>query len=127
MFSRPQIDPGSSISLYRQLYGQLKDWIVSGRLPEGERLPSTREMAGLLGLNRTTVAAAYSLLESEHLIQGHVGRGSFVIGQSQHPASGLEWEQMLEGKERLPAAPQRSSEAAISFATSRPASQLFPL
>jgi 2-aminoadipate transaminase len=38
-------------------------------------------LAGQLGLNRTTVSAAYALLESEGLIAGHVGRGSFVTGR----------------------------------------------
>lgn len=63
----------------------------------GDRLPPTRELAGTLGLNRTTVAAAYDLLEQEGLIKGHVGRGSFV-------AAGT-----------------------ISFATSRPLEELFPM
>ena len=45
------------------------------------RLPATRELAGQLGLNRTTISAAYTLLESEGLITGHVGRGSFVTGK----------------------------------------------
>ena len=41
-------------------------------------MPATRELAGLLGLNRTTISAAYEMLESEGLIAGQVGRGSFV-------------------------------------------------
>ncbi len=127
MFSRPQLDASSSVSLYKQLHGHLRDWIVSGRLPQGERLPSTREMAGLLGLNRTTVSAAYSLLESEGLIRGHVGRGSFVVGEPRHSPDGLEWERLLDRQGRPAAAPPPASDAPISFATSRPASQLFPV
>src|SRR4051794_38451015 len=65
----------SEVPLYRQLYDQIRSAISSGSLPDGERLPATRELAGLLGLNRTTVSAAYDLLISEGLISGHVGRG----------------------------------------------------
>lgn len=127
MFPRPQVDSGSDIPLYKQLHVQLKGWIESGRLTAGDRLPSTREMAGLLGLNRTTVSAAYSLLESEHLIQGHVGRGSFVAGQASGGGPGMDWDQVLEGIERLPAPLAQAPEAQISFATSRPSAELFPI
>ena len=51
--------------LYRQLYEHIALRIRSGELARGERLPATRELAGLLGLNRTTVSAAYDVLETE--------------------------------------------------------------
>jgi len=76
----PSLVHESEVPLYRQLYQQFAAKIRSGELPRGERLPATRELAGLLGLNRTTVSAAYEMLESEGLIAGQVGRGSFVTG-----------------------------------------------
>src|SRR5271170_4080065 len=72
--------PDDKSPLFRQLCSHLKGMIDSGALPRSSRLPATRELAGQLGLNRTTVSAAYALLESEGLIAGHVGRGSFVTG-----------------------------------------------
>src|ERR1700730_16735853 len=75
---RPKLDHSVEVPLYRQLYEQIGQQIRSGQLPRGERLPATRELAGQLGLNRTTVSAAYELLETEGLISGQVGRGSFV-------------------------------------------------
>ena len=63
MFPKPQLDPKSSVPLYRQLYEYLRDQIHSGAIAGGGRLPATRELAGLLDLNRTTIAAAYELLE----------------------------------------------------------------
>ncbi len=65
MFPDVQLDPHSDVPLYRQLYGSIKSAIVDGILRHGERIPATRELAGLLGLNRTTISAAYDLLESE--------------------------------------------------------------
>src|SRR5271165_2316366 len=99
------LDPDQKLPLFRQLYGQMREMIESGTLRRGDRLPATRELAGQLGLNRTTVSAAYALLESEGLIAGHVGRGSFVTGRAKG------------GTETAPA----------SFSRSRPSELLFPL
>src|SRR6266478_5819275 len=77
---RPILDHAIEAPLYRQLYEQIAQSIRSGQLARGERLPATRELAGQLGLNRTTISAAYELLETEGLISGQVGRGSFVTG-----------------------------------------------
>jgi 2-aminoadipate transaminase len=114
------LDSESGESLYRQLYGQLREAIVSQRLTRGEKLPPTRELAAALKLNRTTVAAAYELLEAEGLVKGHVGRGSFVQG-----VATLNWHTIIPPMEDAwpPAAPQVS----ISFAASRPSETLFPL
>jgi len=99
--------------------------IASGRLDKGDRLPATRELAGLLGLNRTTVSAAYTLLEAEGLVLGHVGRGSFVLGESRPPRAGLDWEQLLPAPEA--ALPAPAPPDAISFGSSCPAADLFPI
>src|SRR5580658_8759600 len=82
---RPSLNPDSDVSLYRQLGAYLQRLIEQGELHPGDRLPPTRELAGQLGLNRTTVSAAYDLLEHEGLIKGEVGRGSYVCGSPDHP------------------------------------------
>jgi len=129
MFSRPQLDPDSDVPLYRQLSRHVRSLIRAGRLTQGERLPPTRELAGLLGLNRTTVSAAYSLLESEGLVTGHVGRGSFVAVHAEPEVSGLDWDELLEVADRaaMTPPPLMAAHGAISFSTSRPAEELFPL
>ncbi len=117
-------DANSNSPLYRQLYLKIKQLIESRQLAKGERLPATRELAGQLGLNRTTVSAAYELLESEGLITGHVGRGSFV---ADHPTkrTQLNWPDLLEPAASSPAAP--ASTPLASFSSSRPSELLFPL
>jgi DNA-binding transcriptional MocR family regulator len=124
---QPNLRHDSATPLYRQLYTEIAGRIRSGELGHGERLPATRELAGLLGLNRTTVSAAYELLETEGLISGQVGRGSFVTGQRPAPA-GVDWAALLEPSE-APAAFQGGGldGEMVSFATSRPARDLFPL
>ena len=123
----PNLEHDSGIPLYRQLFEQFAAKIRSGELACGERLPATRELAGLLGLNRTTVSAAYELLESEGLIAGKVGRGSFVKA-TQASSPGIEWSSVLD---RGDFAPHTSTAGIgkdiISFAMSRPSRELFPL
>ncbi|MGA2117336.1 MAG: PLP-dependent aminotransferase family protein [Bryobacteraceae bacterium] len=129
----PQLRHDSDIPLYRQIFLHISAQIRSGDLLSGERLPATRELAGLLGLNRATISAAYEMLETEGLIAGHVGRGSFVTGTAgRSSAAGLDWSSLLDrpdpgagqgnaaGRDTLP-------RQTISFATSRPSRDLFPL
>lgn len=124
-----QLDEHSDTPLYRQLYSHVRTAILAGTMPNGERLPATRELAGQLGLNRTTVSAAYELLIGDGLISGHVGRGSFVsYGQAPSGAarggSAVNWQEILNP---VPAAPGFVADAAISFVASRPSERLFPV
>ena len=124
---QPKLDHGAEAPLYRQLSEQIAHQIRRGLLARGERLPATRELAGLLGLNRTTVSAAYEILESEGLISGQVGRGSFVTGGAAS-AGGVDWNGLLERGDTSPAGPNGGwSKDVISFAVSRPSRDLFPL
>jgi GntR family transcriptional regulator / MocR family aminotransferase len=65
--------------LYRQLYRQLRDLIVDGRLAPGARLPSARVMATDLAVSRNTVEAAIDRLSAEGLLVRRVGVGTMVL------------------------------------------------
>jgi 2-aminoadipate transaminase len=120
---RPKLDANADIPIYRQLFEQIAEQIRTGQVGRGQRLPATRELAGQLGLNRTTVSAAYELLEAEGLIAGQVGRGSFVTGGKVR----LDWVGVLDRAEVPAAAPASPGRGVISFAVSRPSRKLFPL
>jgi DNA-binding transcriptional MocR family regulator len=121
------VDASAETPIYRQLYDYFTAQIESGKLDSGERLPATRELAGQLGLNRTTVSAAYELLEAEGWITGEVGRGSFVRPRPvQNPRQPLNWQDILERKAPAARTPLASGPV-ISFANSRPSELLFPL
>jgi len=64
--------------LYLQIRNQIRQRIVAGGLKVGDRLEPSRELAKRLGVHRTTIGNAYAELEAEGLIQGTVGRGTFV-------------------------------------------------
>ncbi len=69
------VDPASSIPVYQQVKHSILVDIMAGRLKDGDRLPSIRELAKILKLNPNTVAKAYYNLEEEGIIQGKVGSG----------------------------------------------------
>ncbi len=57
------------------LVAQIKHEIISGRYPEGTRLPTETEMAAQLNVSRPTVREALRLLEAEGLISTRPGPG----------------------------------------------------
>jgi 2-aminoadipate transaminase len=121
----PPLTHDSEIPLYRQVFAQIAGRIRSGELARGERLPATRELAGQLGLNRTTISAAYEMLEAEGLVAGQVGRGSFVTGAP--VAAGVDWSTLLERTEAPPTGLSGFGNSMVSFVMSRPSRALFPL
>lgn len=72
---------------YLALVEELNADIVEGRLSEGERLPTHRELADGLGLAVGTVTRAYKEAERRGLIRGEIGRGTFVRGPDRDPVA----------------------------------------
>jgi GntR family transcriptional regulator / MocR family aminotransferase len=68
--------------LAAEVYRQLREAILDGRLKSGERLPPTRELAQRLAVSRNTVAAAYDRLTAEGFLVGRVGAGTYVCPES---------------------------------------------
>jgi DNA-binding transcriptional MocR family regulator len=64
--------------VYRQIADQIRAEIAEARLPAGARLPTIRELARSLGVNRDTVAQAYDALAEAGMLESTVGRGTFV-------------------------------------------------
>ena len=65
---------------YEQVYDQLRDLIIRGELPRGERLPGEIVLARQFGVSRGTVREALRALEAHNLIRTAKGAsgGSFV-------------------------------------------------
>lgn len=60
----------------------MADDVTSGKLRPGERLPTHRELAWRLQLSVSTVSKAYALAARRHLIEGEVGRGTFISSRA---------------------------------------------
>jgi GntR family transcriptional regulator/MocR family aminotransferase len=75
---RIPVDKETTIPLYRQIESFIGAQILAGTLAPGMRLPSTRELARSLGVNRITVNNAYAELEAQGYIASLQGSGSYV-------------------------------------------------
>ena len=128
--------------LYRQLFERVRAAIVSGQLPAGTRLPSTRALAAELGISRSTVVLAYELLESEGYLTGQVGHGTRVAGLVTEPSpspaqpeaastaavdrTGLRLAERVAALERVPRGISDRGPAVRPFLGGQPALDLFP-
>lgn len=72
------IDNKSGVSIYEQIYSQIKSLIMCGELSEDEMLPSIRNLAKDLRISVITTKRAYDELEREGFIYTVAAKGSFV-------------------------------------------------
>ena len=68
--------------IYDQIVSQVKAQILSGKLKEGDALPSLRALAKDLRISVITTKRAYEELEREGFIVSLTGKGSFVAAQN---------------------------------------------
>ncbi len=64
--------------IYRQLMDEIVSWILSGKLNDGDPLPSARKIALEYEINPLTAVKAYQELTSENILQKERGTGLFV-------------------------------------------------
>lgn len=81
-----EIDPDGPLPPYEQIRHQIEVMIVSGRLPEGTRLPSIRQLANDLSLAANTVARAYRELEAAGVVVTRLRNGTTVTLQARRLA-----------------------------------------
>jgi GntR family transcriptional regulator len=70
--------PSDPVPIYRQIVDQVRRRVASGSLAAGHELPSVRALAQAHAINPMTVSKAYSLLETEGLLERRRGMGMFV-------------------------------------------------
>ncbi|MFN4087795.1 MAG: GntR family transcriptional regulator, partial [Alphaproteobacteria bacterium] len=111
---------GTGTPLHRQLYDQLREAILVGRLAPGARLPSTRGLAAELALSRNTVATAFEQLLSEGYVEGRVGAGTYVsnVLPEVRPDGAVAGTRPADAG--LPALPSRRGEAIAAAIPVRP-------
>ncbi len=114
-----------------QIYRQLLEAVLDGRLRSGERLPPTRELARRLEVSRNTVGVAYERLVAEGVLVGRVGAGSFVCSEplrrAQAPRAPSGAVHPREVWRSIPASADRPSHvAAYDFSVGTPDPALFP-
>lgn len=75
-----RIDITSKKSIYVALAAAIRESIETGRMSCGQKLPSSLELAELMGLSRATVVKAYQQLIGEGYLDTKVGSGTYVKG-----------------------------------------------
>jgi DNA-binding transcriptional regulator YhcF (GntR family) len=76
------LDKKVNLTFYDQIKGQLLSAIYCGKIKEGDRLPSIRELADDLGVNYKTVRRIYLTLAEEGYLEMLRGSGAFLKKRS---------------------------------------------
>lgn len=64
--------------IYLRIVRYIRAGVASGRISDGDELPSRRVVSALLGVNPNTVQKAYRLLEEKGLMVSRSGARSFA-------------------------------------------------
>ena len=75
------INHSSGIPVYRQVMEQIKKAVATGDIMADEKLPTIRDLSGVLKINPNTIAKVYNELERENIIYKRQGMGTFVSPQ----------------------------------------------
>lgn len=100
--------------IYRRLVSALAAAIREGELQAGDQLPPQRTVAALLDIDFTTVTRAYAAARERGLVEGAVGRGTFVRGGPAEDEVGL-----VDLSMNLPPPPRGLSLASLLRETTR--------
>jgi DNA-binding transcriptional MocR family regulator len=100
--------------IYAAIVAALDEAIRAGDLHAGDRLPPQRAVAARLGVDLTTVTRAYALARDLGLVDGAVGRGTFVRARTEDDEAGL-----VDLTMNLPPPPQGLSLGALIAETTR--------
>lgn len=80
--------------VYQQIFEHFRGKILRGELPDGAKLPSTREMCAEWGIALNTVARVLQLLRAEGLVESRPGVGTTVtVNRHEAPS-----EQVVNGR-----------------------------
>jgi GntR family transcriptional regulator of abcA and norABC len=108
-----QPDSGSPTPFFRQLAHHMRNQIRSGVLSPGTRLPPQRLLADQLGVNRSTIVAAYDELQADGLLLGQRGGGTVVCVAEGINDAVFDWQDVLD---RGAFVPDRSLAAEVASA-----------
>ncbi len=95
---------GTGLPLYDALYRAIKEDILAGRLPAGEKMPSKRMLAQHLRVSVVTVQNAYAQLVAEGYLSSREKKGYFVenMGTTLPVGFSTKKEPLVEKSEKSP-------------------------
>jgi GntR family transcriptional regulator len=81
-----KIDRSEALPLHDQVAAEIRRAIAEGEAGPGDRLPLTKDLAAVLGVNKNTVLRAMHILRDEGLVEFGRGSGITVSGTPQQSA-----------------------------------------
>lgn len=112
-----------------QVYRQIRDAVLAGKLRPKDTLPPSRKLAQRLGVSRTTVVVAYEQLHAEGFLSSRPGAGTYVNEELRHRPSPATRDSPLLPRElwrELPELPDMTSPAEFDFRPGVPDASNFP-
>jgi GntR family transcriptional regulator len=85
-----RLNQNSGVPAYLQLVQQVKQALRVGILDVGDKLPTVKEVVAEVAINPNTVMKAYWQLESDGLVVGRQGVGTFVVRRPDGPPPGTQ-------------------------------------
>lgn len=95
------LDPSDATPIYRQVIRHIEYAVLSGRMKQGDRLPTIRRLAVDLKVNPNTIAKAYGELEIRGILVTQVGSGTFISGVKPLPREDDRTRKINELRERF--------------------------
>jgi len=95
------VEWNDKLPIYRQLRDLVAERIMDGSFPEGEAVPSVRQVAADYQINHLTVGKAYQELVDVGLLEKRRGLGMFVSEGARRALTNNEKQQFIE--EEVPA------------------------
>jgi len=89
------LSPSHPMPLYAQLTRAIQFAITTGRLRQGEQLPTVRQLAVELRVNANTVAKVYAELERSGILETRRGVGTFVCARQFEASNRQDHEEQL--------------------------------
>ncbi|HSI81064.1 MAG TPA: PLP-dependent aminotransferase family protein [Solirubrobacterales bacterium] len=133
------LDRDGERSITQQLVDVIAAAIADGELAAGAKLPPTRELAELAGVNHLTAVRVYRRLRELGLVSAHVGRGTFVR-ETASPDPGAvpdsiawqrfalpEFEEHRSSRVIADMQLQAQAEGLIPLSVGHPSARLFPI
>lgn len=81
-----KLDPTDPLPLFEQVCAEIRRAIAEGEAQPGERLPTAKALAAVLGVNSNTVLRALRVLRDEGLLELRRGRGVTVAATPEKSA-----------------------------------------
>ena len=103
-----KLDRKNGTPLYQQIIGQIREMVENDTLKKGDALPPTREMAKILGLDRTTIYRAYLELAALGYVESRPGsyttvrqRAKVVSSRQKNEEGIIDWSEKSNSESRV--------------------------